>query len=118
MNRFTETDQNCNCGCGLNLAPRHPRFLQALTTARELAGVPFVINSWTRCERHNKAVGGEEASSHLKGCAVDIGCKDSATRWKILHALMMAGFSRIGIGKTFLHADMDGEKPAGVVWLY
>ena len=33
---------------------------------------PLVINSWYRCQRHNKEIGGVDKSYHKKGQAVDI----------------------------------------------
>lgn len=38
---------------------------------RELLGVPMVVNSWFRCERLNKAVGGSSTSAHKQCLAVD-----------------------------------------------
>jgi uncharacterized protein YcbK (DUF882 family) len=89
-----------------------------LDQARGLAGVPFVINSAWRCYDHNEAVGGKETSAHLFGYAVDISCTASRNRYKIIKALITAGFSRIGISKSFIHVDIDGTKDAEVAWLY
>jgi hypothetical protein len=89
-----------------------------LDQARGLAGVPFEINSAWRCYTHNEAVGGKETSSHLFGLAVDIACTRSDRRFKIIQALITAGFNRIGVSKTFIHADMDGTKTCDVIWMY
>jgi hypothetical protein len=35
----------------------------------------------------------------------------------LLPALIHAGFTRIGIAKTFIHADVDDKKP-NAIWLY
>ena len=48
--------------------------------------------------------------------AVDIACDDSVTRQKIVSGLIKAGFTRIGISKTFIHADNDLKTDA--IWLY
>jgi len=36
----------------------------------------------------------------------------------IVEALFDAGFTRIGIAKTFIHADCDIELPQEVLWMY
>ena len=67
--------------------------------------------------QHNSDVGGRVGSSHLKGLAVDISCDNSGHRQKILTALIQVGFKRIGIAKSFIHTDLDNEKP-NAIWLY
>lgn len=89
--------------------------LLMLDIARELAGVPFVINSGYRTPEHNQAVGGVADSSHVHGYAVDIKTTP-ATQEKIINALRQAGFDRIGIYKTFVHADNDPTKPRPATW--
>ena len=89
-----------------------------LEQARELAGVPFVITSGLRSDEHNARVGGSPGSSHLTGNAVDLHCESSRNRKKIVDALLQAGFSRIGIGRNFIHVDNDRSKPDDVMWLY
>ena len=80
----------------------------------------IIINSGFRCEKHNKdpKVGGSDTSSHLIGLAADIKCEYSTYRFHLLNALLKAGFKRIGIGKTFIHVDLDEAKPQSVIWLY
>jgi len=92
-------------------------FLLKLDKARDIAGIPFKITSGWRSEETNKRVGGVSNSSHPKGLASDISCNDSNTRQKIVNALIMAGFTRIGIAKTFIHCDTDNDKP-NAIWLY
>lgn len=92
-------------------------FLHKLDEARELAGVPFKITSGYRSPQHNLDVGGRVGSSHIKGLAVDIACVNSHQRQKILTALIQVGFKRIGIGKSFIHSDLDPDKP-NAIWLY
>lgn len=117
-NPTTETvwgDVACNCGCGqeyLNL-----ELYNRLTWARVLAGIPFNILSWNRCEKHNLAEGGSSTSSHLLGYAVDIRINNSIERFKILKALLDAGFTRIGIYSWGFHVDVDPEKDKEVCWL-
>ena len=93
-------------------------FLNMLDTARDVAGIPFKINSGYRTILHNAEIGGVENSSHLIGKAADISCTESRQRFVILAALIAAGFTRIGIGKTFIHCDNDESKDQRVQWLY
>lgn len=92
-------------------------FLKKLDKARAIADVPFKITSGYRSKETNKRVGGVSTSSHLKGLAADISCKDSSTRQKIISGLIKAGFTRIGIADTFIHCDTDKDKN-DAIWLY
>jgi zinc D-Ala-D-Ala carboxypeptidase len=90
-----------------------------LEEAREKAGIPIVITSSYRTPEYNAKIGGKPNSAHLRGRAVDIAIYDGNQRYIIVKALLEAGFQRIGIGKTFLHADIDTQNlPAPVVWTY
>ena len=55
-------------------------FLSLLIEARELANIPFKINSGYRTEEHNLKIGGRVGSSHLKGIACDIHCNNQVNR--------------------------------------
>ena len=114
-NYFSRKEESCRCcGCGGLV----PDFRDKLNEARELAGIPFILTSAFRCEKHNREVGGSATSSHLAGCAVDIKCADAWSRFKILSALLEVGFQRIGIGRNFIHVDDDLTKSRGVIWDY
>ena len=93
-------------------------FLTKLDEAREIAGIPFKINSAFRTKQKNIDVGGKPKSSHLKGLAVDISVRDSRSRFIVLNALLRVGFCRIGIADTFIHVDDDKEKDGFVIWTY
>jgi zinc D-Ala-D-Ala carboxypeptidase len=101
-------------GTGKNMKKE---FLTKLDKARAIADVPFKITSGYRSKETNKRVGGVSTSSHLKGLAADISCKDSSTRQKIISGLIKAGFTRIGIADTFIHCDTDKDKQ-DAIWLY
>jgi len=93
-------------------------FLSMLDDARGIAGIPFAINSGFRTPSHNAYVGGKKQSSHQFGYAVDLHCTDSRSRFIIIDALIKAGFSRIGIAKSFIHVDNDPDKDGKVSWVY
>lgn len=113
---FNASEFVCPC-CGKGFYSMNVDVLHGLDKAREHAGIPFVINSGWRCERHNPEVGGNPTSSHLRGLAVDIRARSSRERSHILRGLYLAGFHRIGVSPTFIHVDGDSEKPANVHWL-
>lgn len=115
MKYFKKEEFSCP-HCGENEIDE--TFLQLLDKARELAGVPFVINSGYRCQEHNEDVGGLPNSSHLFGVAADIKCVNSADRFTIVDALIRAGFVRIGVADSFIHVDLDYVKPQCVMWVY
>lgn len=93
-------------------------FMERLDLARDIYGAPMIINSGFRTIEHNKAVGGVKSSSHLLGLAADIHCSSPRKRFLMIEAFLDAGFSRIGIGDTFIHVDCDEEKSELVIWTY
>ena len=93
-------------------------FLAMLDRARDMANVPFVVNSGYRCHTQNMKVGGKPGSSHTRGMGADIQAIDSQIRFRILEAALAVGFTRIGIGSTFIHLDSDETKPQCVSWTY
>ena len=113
--QYSEFDSPDQAGSGENM---NEGFLTALDLAREIAQMPFTITSGYRTEQHNEEVGGVDSSAHTKGYAADIACRDSVSRWKIINALLQAGFNRIGIADTFIHCDMDPDKSKNVIWTY
>ena len=111
---FKKNEFTCKCGCRNNNISH--KLIEKLNKARNLASVPFNINSACRCETHNSSVKGSENSSHLKGYAVDIRISNSVDRFKILNSLILVGFSRIGVYKNFIHVDIDNDKTNNVIW--
>jgi uncharacterized protein YcbK (DUF882 family) len=93
-------------------------FVYRLDNARELAGVPFRINSGYRTKNRNIRVGGSPNSSHLSGLAADIAIRTSTERFLIVNALLECGFTRIGIADTFVHVDSSSDKVQNVIWTY
>jgi len=93
-----------------------------LEAARGIAGIPFTINSGFRCTNNQNDLIARglslPTSSHPKGLAADIKVVASGDRFDVIKALIKAGINRIGINKTFIHADIDPDKPTNMVWLY
>ena len=121
MSYFSKDEIQCNCGCGANNIS--DEYLSMLTDARIIAGIPFAMSSMCRCPERNASEGGKPTSSHISTedieCkAGDIKCTSSRNRSIIVAALIEAGFTRIGIGDDFIHADCDRTKAQDVMWLY
>ena len=98
----------------------HPVLVAKLDSMREEAGFPFIINSGVRTETHNERVGGVAQSAHTYPCycAVDVRYKTKAQRNAIIHLAKEHGITRIGIGTSFVHLDIDTTKPQNVTWYY
>ena len=98
-------------------------FLKKLDHARDIAGIPFKINSGFRTPEYNKYLESKgykvaKNSPHMKGLAADISAKTSKQRYTILNALLKVGFKRIGFGETFIHCNTDETKSQEIVWTY
>lgn len=112
---FKPAEFDCRC-CATGSQYMDMRLVNKLDSMRHEVGRPFVINSGYRCESHNNNVGGELDSAHLKGLAVDVQVPDSKFRHDIIELAMFYGINRIGIYKTFVHLDIDPDKPSKVIW--
>lgn len=80
--------------------------LVKLDLARGLAGVPFVITSDVRAG----------SPEHLAGEAVDIRCHLSEYRYRIVQAVLAAGFLRVGVYDGHVHVGVSKERPQFVLW--
>lgn len=115
MDHFSREEFACRCGCGLNLL--QDSLSVRIDAARGYAGMPFVVNSGTRCPKYNRAVGGSPDSAHLTGHAADIRGVTSRERFAIVKALVEAGFTRIGVYPWGVHCDTDPTKDPEVMWV-
>lgn len=114
---FRESEfKACSPSCSLQDMKQHT--MDKLDAARELAGIPFVLNSAYRSPAWEKKRGRTGTGAHPHGCGVDIRCNASRNRYKIITACLLAGFTRIGIAKTYVHVDDDPAKDPCVVWHY
>ena len=67
---FKESEFTCKCGCGLNNI--NLAVVKIADKVREHFGSPAIVTSGTRCQKHNKEVGGVSNSRHLQGKAIDM----------------------------------------------
>lgn len=95
----------------------HPDLVEKLDTARGFAHVPFIITSGLRTRDENSTAGGVENSSHTAGLGVDLQCSGSRTRFRMVSALILAGFRRIGVYDRHIHVDIDESLPDSVMWV-
>jgi uncharacterized protein YcbK (DUF882 family) len=93
-------------------------FVRMLDLLRNTCGFPFKITSGFRTIAHNKAIGGESESAHLDGLAADIAAINPRVRYLIVSYAIRAGFTRIGIGDTFVHLDLSPKLDQEVIWIY
>lgn len=92
--------------------------IASLVALEDVLGFELHFHSGYRCALCNKAAGGVPNSGHLRGVAVDVSGPDSATRFRIVQAALKVGFRRVGIGKNFIHLDLDSSLPQNMMWLY
>ena len=78
--------------------------LAKLEVLREHVGQALTITSSYRSPEFNKMVGGVSKSQHLLGKAVDLSCKNSILRSKIVYEALSLGFT-VGVAKSFIHLD-------------
>lgn len=114
---FSESEfKACSPSC--SKADMQAETLCKLNNARHMAGIPFVLNSAYRSPAHDKTKGRSGTGAHTLGRAVDIRCNTIQNRFKIVDAAIRAGFTRIGIAKSFVHLDDSPNHTQEVIWLY
>ena len=109
-----EFDSPDRPGSGINM---RIEFIFKLQEARRIANIPFLITSGYRTKEHNEKVEGVKNSAHMVGKAADIACHISVNRFRIVTALLAAGFTRIGIYPTYIHVDDSQNKPSRTIFL-
>jgi uncharacterized protein YcbK (DUF882 family) len=110
---FSKSEFVCKCGCGAFCLK--DEMLQKVQQLRDAVKLPLIVTSGTRCNAHNREVGGVDTSDHLDGIAVDLRCSDM----KLLLRAALKMFPRVGIGpkRSFIHVDINKKLPAWY-WTY
>jgi len=91
-------------------------FLDKLDALRHNTGFPFVITSGYRDPSHSIESRKSKPGMHSHGVAADIRIRNGAEGYKLASEAFKAGFTGIGIAKTFIHVDTRKTTP--VIWIY
>jgi len=119
-NHFDSSEFACQCNCGTGTISTE--LVEMLEKVRVAYDKPMRINSGIRCLEHNRKIGSRDTSSHIKCLAADIGCTSITERLNLMQSILKAGqmdsglmlFQRIGLHKSFIHVDVDYDKPKGI----
>ena len=112
---FAESEfRRCTPSCSLQ--DMDQEFMHTLDRIRARAGIPIVLNSAFRSVSYEKTKGRNGSSAHTLGLAVDIRCNASTNRYKILHAALELGITRIGVYPSFIHIDTSKKHSQKVIW--
>lgn len=113
----------CTPKCDVSML--NPKLVDMIIMAQKMSGHPFLITSAFRSREWELSKGRKGTSSHCRysdgnpcSLAVDVRTVDSHTRFKVVVAAAMAGFERIGIGKNFVHLDIDNNKAHPIIFHY
>lgn len=118
MSKYFHPAEFRNCTPACEESDMDPKFLERLDAFREFIGIPLVLTCAYRSKAYDIAKKRSGNSAHTRGLAVDILCKANSTRYKIVSGAVKFGFKRIGIGKNFIHLDMDESLTQNVIWHY
>ena len=113
---FRRREFACKCGCGADNID--PALAGLCETIRNEIGVPLIVNSGVRCEKHNAKVGGKPkkkdgtgGSFHMYGKAADLSCTLGAR--KLFEAIRdlydtgkLPGLDYCLLYPTFVHIDI------------
>jgi|TARA_X000001382_G_scaffold74676_1_gene52206 uncharacterized protein YcbK (DUF882 family) len=111
---FDEFDCPTQSGSGYKYMDRE--FIEMLDEARDIARIRFKILSGYRTPLYNtNHFMASTTSTHLIGRAAHIECVNANKRLKIVEALSMVGFKRLGLGSKYIHVDNDDLKP-NMIW--
>jgi len=113
--KFEEFDSPDLPGSGYKYMDRE--FIDMLDEARDIARLRFKIVKGYSSSAYNRLhYKASTASSHLIGRAAHIECVNAKKRIRIIEALNMVGFRRIGVHRKYIHVDNDDLKD-DMFWL-
>lgn len=96
----------------------NPILVVRLQYLESLLRFKLTYTSAYRTQGYERSKGRKGDSAHCKGLAVDISTIDSHVRFKVVQAALQVGFTRIGIGKRFVHLDIDETKAHPIIFHY
>jgi len=106
---FRYDELSCKCCNRLITDDLMYRTMNKLERVREAIGIPLIINSGHRCEKHNREVGGQPNSWHLR-FAVDIRTAKPDNLHILFEAILLMNydhklFNGVGWYWSFVHLD-------------
>jgi len=118
---FKNDEIECSCGCGTNNVS--DILMSKADKVRDILNRPLIAESICRCRQYNYSKDYSETSSHIaddikESEAIDFRATTSKERFEVVSAMIEAGFTRIGIAKTFIHGDIDKSKAQELIFLY
>ena len=114
---FKEAEfKKCSPPCSMQNMSQE--LLTKLDRVRVAFGGPLRLNSAYRSKEWELAKKRSGTGAHTLGVAVDIACLNEKDRFKLVSCLLKEGFTRIGIAKTYVHADLSDKHTLRVIWLY
>lgn len=117
MAKYFKDKEFRNCIPSCSLSDMDNGLIHYLDALREHLGKPIFINSAYRTVEYEKLHSRPGTSSHCKGLAVDIKCTNSFYRHQLISSILaVIPSARIGIYPTFVHLDIDTQKPC-VIWV-
>ncbi len=137
-------ETQCSCGCGRGGRPEQisGALVDLFESMRALLDRPMVVTSGARCPNKNALAGGVLDSAHTRVplTALDIGAVHGAARYDLMAAAVIASlqllypsggvdwrdaFQRVrgvlrgfGVGRSFIHIDVDYHLARPSVWGY
>jgi uncharacterized protein YcbK (DUF882 family) len=108
---FNRYEFKCRCN-KCNFATVDVELIKLLEKIRRnFNGKPITINSGSRCQKHNRDIGGHPKSKHTQGIAADIVIK-GVPPLEIYQYVDSIAPNKYGLGcyKTFTHIDVQPQK--------
>ena len=95
-----------------------PDLVSALEILERLLERELTYTSGVRCVDCNRVAGGAANSAHLRGLAADVYCESSTDLFLTIKGCILAGVRRLGVGKNFIHVDVDQSLSQMCAWSY
>lgn len=112
---FSEKEWSCKCGCN-QPHQMQPNIMNVVQELRECMGVPLVLTSAWRCEKHPSEAKKKSPGQHNKGTAVDIAVSSGSMAYKLIAMGLELGATGFAYGNGFVHLDWRDSTP--VTWRY